>query len=92
MAKLIFLAVPGHAVMVPGAQIPGVAPLLVGHTIGVGGGLEPTGKTYECEENSAEAMRYRKLMAREGALKPADEYTAQVCGVEFSQPKKGADK
>ena len=92
MAKLRFWAKPGHTVPMPGAQIPGLHPVFIGQMRNEAGEYVPAEKPYECEENSPEAMRMLKIMAREAPLVPADEHTAQVCGVEFVQAKKGSNK
>lgn len=38
---------------------------------------------FEIEEGTKSARRLLKLMKRENCLFPADEYTAQACGVDY---------
>lgn len=95
MAKLRFRAKPGQTVLRPGRQIVGQAPVVVGQAISDNGEHAPTDEIIEVEELSAEGLRYKKLVMREGAFECVDEATAIACGQPWAEPakaKKAGDK
>lgn len=48
-------------------------------------GYPATKEPYECEAKSREGRRLISLMRRESSLYPADQETAEICGVPYNE-------
>ncbi len=85
-----FYAKGDQLVRVPGAQArPGQPDMYVGRDFepeSRGYRVNDTG--YECDENSDAGKRLLRLTRLDNCLIPANKYTADLCGVEFTSTEK----
>ncbi len=98
--KLSFLPVPGHMVNRPGGRSVGAPPRYVGRKYvqvedkdaGVAGSYPATEspEVFELRESAPEFFDLVRACSK-GGLFPADEATAQACGVKFVELKRDAN-
>ena len=85
MAQLKFFARDDQMVAVPGSyQLAGQVARFVGREWSEElHGFPAVATPFTCDENSDDGRRMVKLVRRDLALWPADEYTASACGQQF---------